>query len=156
MIRRPLIAAAVLFVASISGSPSKAQSGPFANMAGNWRGGGTASLEDGSIERIRCRATYAPRGPTMSMALTCASDAYKFLLSADVTAEGNMVTGNWTEASRNISGTLEGRGGGGNFQVLVSAAGFVANLSLATRGNRQTISIRAQSQFRSANIALSR
>ncbi|MBI5264973.1 MAG: hypothetical protein HY852_24525 [Bradyrhizobium sp.] len=156
MIRRPLIAAAVLFLASISGSSSEAQSGPFAGMAGNWSGSGTVSLEDGSTERIRCRARYAPSGPNMSMSLTCASDAYKFLLAADVTAEGNTITGNWTESSRNIGGTLQGRGGGGNFQVLVSAAGFNANLSLATRGNRQSVSIRADSQFRGANIALSR
>lgn len=157
IVRRPFLAAAVLFVvASISGSPSQAQSGPFAAMAGNWSGGGTVSLDDGSTERIRCRARYAPVGRTMSMSLTCASEAYKFILSAEVTAEGNAITGNWSEASRNISGTLQGRGGGGNFQVMVNAAGFNANLSLATRGNRQSISIRADSQFRGANIALSR
>jgi len=30
----------------------------------------------------------------------------------------------WSESSRGINGTLEGRGGNGNFQVLASAAGF--------------------------------
>jgi len=42
-----------------SGSASYAQSGPFAGMAGNWSGGGTVTLDDGSTERIRCRASYA-------------------------------------------------------------------------------------------------
>ena len=28
-------------------------------MAGVWSGGGTVTLDDGSTERIRCRATYA-------------------------------------------------------------------------------------------------
>jgi hypothetical protein len=156
MTRRLLTAAAVLFVASLSSAPSHAQSGPFAPMAGTWSGAGTVSLDDGSTERIRCRAKYAPIGPTMDMSLTCASDAYKFNLSANVQAQGNTITGTWSEASRNISGSLQGRGGGGSFEVVVSAAGFNANISLRTSGNKQTVTMRADSQFRGANISLSR
>lgn len=154
--RRLLIAAAVLFVAVVANSEGKAQSGPFAPMAGSWSGGGTAILDDGSTERIRCRAKYAPIGPTMELALTCASDAYKFNLAANVRAEGNAITGSWSEASRNISGSLQGRGGGGNFEVVASAASFNANIALRTSGNKQTITIRADSQFRGANISMSR
>lgn len=154
--RRLLIATAVLFAAGIANSESKAQSGPFAPMAGNWSGGGTVSLEDGSTERIRCRAKYAPIGPTMEMSLTCASDAYKFNLGANVRAEGSAITGSWSETSRNISGSLQGRGGGGNFEVVASAAGFNANIALKTSGNRQTVTMRADSQFRGANISMSR
>lgn len=154
--RRLLIAAAVLFAAGIASSDSKAQSGPFAPLAGSWSGTGTVTLDDGSTERIRCRAKYAPIGPTMEMALTCASDAYKFNLAANVKAEGSAITGSWSEASRNISGSLQGRGGGGNFEVAVAAAGFNANLSLRTAGNKQNVTIRADSQFRGANISMSR
>jgi hypothetical protein len=92
----------------------------------------------------------------MEMTLTCASDAYKFLLSANVAAQGNAISGTWSEASRNISGTLQGRGGGGNFQVVASAAGFTTNISLTTHGNRQSVSMRADSQFRGASISMSR
>lgn len=154
--RRLLIAAAVLFVAAAANSEGKAQSGPFAPMAGTWSGGGTVTLDDGSSERIRCRAKYAPIGPTMEMSLTCASDAYKFNLAASVKAEGSAITGSWSEASRNISGSLQGRGGGGNFEVVVSAAGFNANIALRTSGNKQTVAMRADSQFRGANISMSR
>jgi hypothetical protein len=154
--RRLLVAAAVLFAASIVNSQSKAQSGPFASLAGAWSGGGTVTLDDGSTERIRCRAKYAPTGPAMDMVLTCASDAYKFNLSASVRAEGNAITGSWTEASRNISGAIQGRGGGTNFEVVAMTAGFNANIALRTSGNKQTVTIRADSQFRGANISLSR
>ena len=154
--RRLLIATAVLFADGIANSESKAQSGPFAPMAGNWSGGGTVSLEDGSTERIRCRAKYAPIGPTMEMSLTCASDAYKFNLAADVEAEGSAVSGSWSESSRNVSGDLRGRGGGGNFQVVASAPGFNADISMRTSGNKQSVTIRADSQFRGANITLSK
>ena len=156
MVRRLLMAAAVLFAASLTASPSHAQSGPFAGLAGTWSGGGTVTLDDGSKERIRCRATYAPAGAAMTMTLTCASDAYKFSLSANVEDRGGAITGSWTEASRNISGSLEGRGGGGGFEVVASTAGFNANISLRTTGNKQSIGMRADSQFRGAAISLSR
>jgi hypothetical protein len=157
LIRRLLIAAAVLFAAAISPSLSQAQSaGPFAGIAGRWAGGGTVSLDDGSTERIRCRASYAVEGPSMKLSLVCASDAYRFNLEGSVVDEGGRISGNWSESTRNISGTLQGRGGNGSFEVLASAPGFNANISLATRGNRQSIMMRADSQFRGATIALSR
>jgi hypothetical protein len=155
--RRLLLAAAVLFGSAVSALPAQAQSGPFAGMAGRWAGGGTVTLDDGSTERIRCRAIYAVAGPEMKLTLTCASDSYRFNLDARVVAEaGGVVSGSWSESSRNISGTLQGRGGNGNFQVVASTAGFNASIALATRGARQSISMRADSQFRAANIALSR
>ena len=157
MVRRLLIAAAVLFAASaLTVSPSHAQAGPFAALAGTWNGGGAVTLDDGSKERIRCRATYAPAGATMAMTLTCASDAYKFALSANVEDRGGVIAGSWNEASRNVSGSLEGRGGGGIFEIVAGSAGFNANISLRTVGNKQSISMRADSQFRGATISLSR
>jgi len=125
-------------------------------MAGSWAGGGTVTLDDGSRERIRCRAIYAVAGPSMNMTLTCASDAYKFNLQASVVDQGGVVSGNWTESSRNVGGSLQGRGGGGIFDVIASAAGFNANISLRTAGTKQSIAMRADSQFRAANILLSR
>src|ERR1043165_6782213 len=109
VIRRLLIAAAVLFAASLASSPGSAQSGPFAGMAGNWAGGGTVTLDDGSKERLRCRASYQVAGASMNMTLTCASDAYKFQLSANVVDQGGAVSGTWSESSRGVSGTLQGR-----------------------------------------------
>jgi hypothetical protein len=142
----------------VSGSASYAQSGPFAGMAGNWSGGGTVTLDDGSSERLRCRATYAvgAGGTGLNLSLTCASDSYKFILSSNVVAQGGALSGTWSESSRGVSGNLEGRGGNGNFQVVANAPNFAANLSLATQGNRQSIVIRAAAQFRGANIALTR
>ena len=151
--RRLAFAAAVFFASTAAGH---AQSGPFAGLAGNWSGSGTITLDDGSRERIRCRASYQVASFNMTMALTCASDAYKFNLSAQVVDQGGQVSGTWSEASRNISGSLQGRGGGGNFQVVASTAGFNANISLRTAGNKQTVSMRADSQFRGADIALSK
>jgi hypothetical protein len=158
VIRRLILAVVTLFAAFVSGSASYAQSGPFAGMAGNWSGGGTVTLDDGSSERLRCRATYAvgAGGTGLNLSLTCASDSYKFILSSNVVAQGGALSGTWSESSRGVSGNLEGRGGNGNFQVVANAPNFAANLSLATQGNRQSIVISAAAQFRGANIALTR
>jgi hypothetical protein len=158
VMRRLILAAVTLFVAAMSGSVSYAQSGPFAGMAGNWSGGGTVTLEDGSTERIRCRATYAvgAGGTGLNQTLLCASDSYKFDLKSNVIAERGALSGTWSETSRGVNGNLEGRGSSGNFQVVVSAPGFTANVSLTTRGNRQSVVIRSESLFRGATISLSR
>ena len=154
--RRLLMTAAVLLFTAFFGASSHAQSGPFAGMAGRWAGGGTVSLDDGSTERIRCRATYAVAGPEMQLNLLCASDSYRFDLQGDVVDQGGAISGSWSESSRGITGTLRGQGGAGRFEVVASGAGFNAQISLATRGNRQSVVIRADSQFRGATISLSR
>jgi hypothetical protein len=154
-----LIAAAATLVAALAlPSASYAQSGPFTGMAGVWSGGGTVTLDDGSTERIRCRATYAVGngGNGLNQSLTCASDSYRFNLASNVVASGGSLSGTWSESSRGVTGSLEGRGANGNFQVIASAPGFTANISLTTRGNRQSVLIRAESQFRGASISLSR
>jgi hypothetical protein len=158
VIRRLIFAAAALVIAGLSCTPSHAQAGPFAGMAGNWTGGGTVTLDDGSTERIRCRSSDAvgAGGAGLNLSLTCASDSYKFDLAGNVLSERGALTGTWSESSRGINGTLEGRGANGNFEVLASAAGFSASLAIVTRGNRQSIAIRSESSFRGATIALSR
>src|SRR6201992_6467 len=154
-----IFGAIALGVASVSSTASYAQpGGPFAGMAGFWSGGGTVTLDDGSTERIRCRASYAvgDGGRGLNQTLTCASDSYKFDLKTNVVAEGGLIRGTWSEGSRNVNGSLAGRGGNGNFEVAASAPGFNGNISLSTRGNRQSVLIRGESQFRSASISLRR
>ena len=157
--RRLIFAAAAVLVASTWNGGSRAQSGgAFAGMAGVWSGVGTVTLDDGSTERIRCRATYAvgAGGNGMQQTLTCASDSYKFNLSSNIQAQGSAISGTWNEASRNINGNIEGRAGGGVVQVIANAPGFSANISLTTRGNKQSVVIRAESQFKGASITLTR
>jgi len=157
--RRAIFAIATVIAVSAAGGASYAQSGgAFAGMAGVWSGGGTVTLDDGSTERIRCRATYAvgEGGNGLQQTLTCASDSYKFNLSSNVEARGGAISGTWNEASRNINGSIEGRSGPGVVQVVATAPGFTANISLTTRGNKQSVTIRAESQFKGATISLTR
>lgn len=157
--RRLVVAGAALLAVSSWSNTAHAQSaGPFAGMAGVWTGGGTVTLDDGSTERIRCRATYAvgAGGNGLQQTLTCASDSYKFNLASNIMAQGAAVSGTWNESSRNINGSIEGRSGNGIFQVVAASPGFSANITLTTRGNKQSVVIKAESQFRGASITLSR
>ena len=64
--------------------------------------------------------------------------------------------GTWSETSRNVGGNIQGRGANGSFQVVAQAAGFNASIALKTTGNKQQIAMKADSQFRAANISLSK
>ena len=149
-------AAAVAAALILSVSAGYAQSRPFAGFDGAWSGNGTVSLSDGSTERIRCRADYKINGTGLGLkqTLRCASDSYKFDLSSDVTSQGDRISGNWNEASRNIFGNLQGTAGGGKIDVLVEAPGFTANLMMRTNGNRQTVQISSKGDIRGVTITM--
>ena len=157
---RPRIIAATLLAALLcSSSTTFAGSGPFAEMAGVWSGSGTISLDSGASERIRCHATYAVSGDGtgLNQDLVCASDSYKFELKSDVLlAKDGALSGTWSEITRNVSGSLEGRAGNGQFDVVVSAAALKAKLSVTTNGNKQAVSISSEGAIKGASISLSR
>ena len=157
-ISRRLLGSAVLAASMILlASPGQAQSGPFANLAGAWSGTGQILVADGGSERIRCRATYTVEGSAVSQVLRCASDSYRFDLTTNVTASGNNLSGNWSETSRNVNGTLGGKISGGDINALVEANGFAASLTMKTSGNKQTIAIRSQNtDLRGVDITLTR
>jgi hypothetical protein len=150
-------AAAVSAALMLSMSAGHAQSGgPFVGFSGTWSGTGTVSLSDGTTEHIRCKADYKVNGSGLNLKqnLHCASDSYKFDLSSDVTSQGDRISGNWSEASRNVFGNLQGTAGGGQIDVFVEASGFAANLTLRTSGNKQTVQISSKGEIRGVNITM--
>ena len=132
--------AAVALVAAAS--PSYA-AGPFSSFEGNWTGVGTVSVENGSKERLRCRAHYdvGGGGASMSQNLTCASDSYKFNVVSNVQAEGNSISGQWEETSRGAKGRISGRITPTQISAFVQGAGFTASIGIAARGGRQSVTM---------------
>ena len=149
-------AAAVGAALMLSTAASHAQSAPFVGFDGAWSGNGTVQLSDGTTEHIRCKADYKVNttGLNLKQNLHCASDSYKFDLSSDVTSQGDRISGNWSEASRNVFGSLQGTAGGGRIDVFVEASGFAANLTLRTNGNRQTVQISSKGEIRGVTITM--
>lgn len=149
----------LLAALGLSGGAAHAAGSPFAAMAGSWSGGGVLSTSDGAQERLRCRASYdvGGSGAELHLNLRCASASYNFDLASNVQYRGGAISGDWSEASRNASGTISGRAAGGHIDASATGPSFSAGLSLTTRGSRQTVSIRPQgSNITGVTLALDR
>ncbi|MGA2126231.1 MAG: hypothetical protein ABSG76_08770 [Xanthobacteraceae bacterium] len=151
-------ATAVALVLSLLSFPGQAeQAGPFAALRGSWSGSGIITMSNGANERIRCRAAYLPGSRDLQLTLRCASDSYNFNLASDVHSEGGALSGSWTEATRNASGSISGRVSGSQIEATAKGGSFAANLLLVTRGARQSVSIRAAgADITGVDIALNR
>ena len=142
--------------------PASAASGPFADFAGSWSGGGTLRPSNGAAERIRCNATYRPRGTSqreVELQLRCASDSYNFDLIGEFAADSdNQVTGRWTERTRSTGGTAIGNANGDRLQLHIESAGFAAEVIMVTRNRQQSVSIDSHGggEVVKASITLSR
>ena len=140
-------ASLLLVSLSLAGSAMAAPAAsPFAAMAGSWSGSGVLNTSDGQREQLRCRASYdvAGSGTELRLNMRCASKSYNFDLASEAEYRGGAISGSWTETSRNASGTLSGRAIGDHIEAAARGDNFSANLSLTTRGGRQTVSIRPQ------------
>jgi hypothetical protein len=133
---------------TLATGPTEAAMSPFRAMAGSWSGGGVLDMADGQQERLRCRASYdvGGGGEELRLNLRCASPSYNFDLASQVQYRGGEISGEGSEASRNASGTIAGRAVGDRVEAAARGQNFSANLSLTTRGNRQTVSIRPEGE----------
>jgi len=124
-----------------------AAAGAFSEFHGSWSGAGTMRI-NGKAERIRCQATYRARGSSgheINLTLKCDSDSYKFNLGGLFRAdEGNHVSGQWTEHTRNVGGIVVGNVHGNRFQLHVESNAFTADMSINTNSRQQRVSIDAQ------------
>jgi hypothetical protein len=122
---------------------------PFAAMAGAWSGGGKIDLTNDIHERLRCRAqyTYAAANSSLTLAIRCASDNYKFELTSNVVDRGGNLSGTWNETAYGVSGTISGRVNGGHISAVAKGDSFNAALSVNTNGNRQSVTITPQATY---------
>jgi hypothetical protein len=143
--RRFIIAGlSALFVAGAADASIAA--GPFSDFGGSWSGTGKIRVHGQDPERLRCKANYRPRGSSgreIDLQLNCDSDSYKFDLVGQFTADGNQITGRWSENSRNVGGTAIGNARGDRLQIHVESSAFSATLSMVTKGKQQKISFDA-------------
>ena len=122
---------------------------PFAAMAGNWTGGGTIDLTNDIHEKLRCRASYThgQGSNSLSLAIRCASDNYKFELASKVVEQNGQLSGQWSEAAYGVSGSISGRVNGGHIAAIARGDSFNAALAVNTNGNRQSVTITPQATY---------
>ena len=155
-----LAVAAAVGLLSFAAMPVSVQasSSPFTAMSGSWSGAGVITMASGNKERIRCRARYDVDGSgnTLDLVLRCASDSYNFEFQSNVSHSNGAVTGNWSENTRHVGGSLEGNARGNAIQVRVSGV-ISAVLGMSTNGNQQSISIQAPgTELASVAISMNR
>ncbi|RTL54125.1 MAG: hypothetical protein EKK40_03960 [Bradyrhizobiaceae bacterium] len=153
-----VMALAVLGAAFGMQVPAAHAAGAFDGYAGSWSGGGTIQIADAGTERIRCRGTYSTDGSgnNLRQSLRCASDSYRFDLTTDIRSNGSSVSGFWSESSRGINGTVDGRVSSGNVVARVETNGYVASFNITTRNGKQSVAIASPGPIRAVNISLTR
>src|SRR5215470_1021719 len=132
------VAGSLLFIAD----EARSQAGPFSALAGSWSGSGTIKKSNGGSERIRCRSSFQPSGVNLSLSMRCASDSYNIELTATVAYQGGAISGQWSESTRGVGGSISGQISGGGSHVQAVASGSVtSSITVSTRGNHQSVSI---------------
>lgn len=118
------------------------------------------SLNDGSREILRCRASYGVRssGDALSVDMNCKSDSYRVHIVANVVAQGTTLSGSWQETTRHVEGTVTGRiPMPGEMQASFEAMGGGLQLGARTNGSLQAITINSQgSAIQSISLLLKR
>lgn len=129
---------------------------PFANFYGTWGGSGSAIFSQGKRESLRCTAYYTGDKPTLKLAIRCASSSNKIELRANLTADGNRVTGQWEERSYNATGDGSGSLNGNDLKVTISG-GVTGQLIVSTGDKDQLVSLKSSgTALDSVNLRLKR
>ena len=140
-------------------APAKIDAHPFAAIAGNWTGGGVIMLTNDIKENLRCRAnhSFAQASSSLSLSIKCSSDNYRFELTSNVVERRGQISGKWSEASYNVSGSINGRVAGNRITAVAQGDKFTSPITLTTTGNRQTVSLTPERTYViSVQIALNR
>jgi hypothetical protein len=156
-----VLIAAVAFIAvlSLSVRPGYAQQGPFAELSGSWVGGGNITLQGGSHEPIRCRASYDTQGSgnDLKLSLRCASDSYNVDFQGNARNNGGSLSGSWFEATNHVAGQFFGSVKGNRIDARIEGQSFAAFLDVTTHGSRQSVSLRSPgSRVTDVTISLKR
>jgi len=152
-------AAILVIVVALLPLPGYAAQGPFADLSGNWAGGGTITLSSGSNEKILCHATYDAQaaGNNLQLALRCASDSYKVNFRGTALSSGGNMTGDWFESTNQAAGQFVGSIKGNHIDARIEGQTFAAFLNITTHGNRQSVSLRSPGgRVSTVTIALTR
>jgi hypothetical protein len=150
------VTASALLIGPVMTADAQHGLGPFARLAGSWSGGGIIATNNGTRERIRCRASYqvGNEGYALQQNLRCASDSYRFDVNSDVRLEDGRLTGKWSETTRGVSGEVAGRVDRGQILATVTGPNFSAGLAIATRGKTQSVTIQPSSGAEITEVAV--
>lgn len=161
--RRSAVSAAVVLVASaltatsgfIAGAAA-AEPNSFSALVGSWSGSGQFRLEDGTVQRMRCTASYSGGGSVLNLSIRCASPNNTIDMRGHLKASGGRVSGNWSESTFGLDGSASGQASANRMSLRLSG-GLSGSMSVGFTRASQNITISTQSAaLRSVSISMSR
>jgi hypothetical protein len=123
---------------------------PFDKLVGRWIGEGFLGIKDGASESVKCRVTYIPfeSSHQLKQTVRCASAGGSIEVQSHVIHSAGVVTGSWSELTRNMRGDLNGKVTPRGFQVMVTGTDLSANMDVVINGPKQIIEI----QFNNSSL----
>lgn len=105
------------------------------NLKGAWRGAGTVKPIGGAEERIACRVRYVTSGARVDQKISCAGTDYRFDAGADVSCDGDDVSGIWNEKVANNTGRVKGKISGDRLNIDVDGPNFQGRFAVKVSGS---------------------
>lgn len=136
-----LLMAGISASAANAACEAKAQS-LINSLKGDWRGAGVVQPIGGAKERISCRVNYRTTGARIAQQISCAGTDYKIDAGANVSCEGNRVSGTWNEQIANNTGRITGDIRGKNLNLKVDGPNWQGRFNVKfTAQSRHTLTI---------------
>lgn len=151
-----LLACAAILLGALT--PAQAAENPFQALAGTWSGAGTAQLEGGKTESLRCKGYYknGSGGTALGLSIRCANASAKVELRANLNYANGAVTGSWEERTYNQSGTITGRATASKMNLAISG-GIEGSLSVSIANGKHSVSVSTGgSALKGINVSMSR
>lgn len=151
------LAALFLSLAALS-LPARAADNPFPTLAGSWNGTGTARLDGGKTESLRCKGYYTNGGGGASLGLSirCANASSKVELRANLNYANGNVSGDWEERTYNQSGSITGNASASKLNLTI-AGGVNGSLSVSIAGSGHSVTLSTEgSSLKGITISMSR
>lgn len=156
--RLPIFAFGAAILLAPLALPALAAENPFTQLAGAWSGSGTAQLEGGKTESLRCKGYYTngDGGAALGLSIRCANASAKVELRANLNYANGAVSGSWEERTYNQSGTITGKANGSKMNLAISG-GIEGSMSVSVADRHHSVTVStAASALKGINISMSR
>jgi hypothetical protein len=114
---------------------------PFAVLRGKWGGTGTMLLQDGSKDRLVCKAQYTGSSSQLRLAINCKSSSNRIDMKARLSVNGGRLQGVWEEETFKALGTISGTIGENKISFRIAGNVFGVMVVRYSK-KRQNISIK--------------
>ena len=154
----PALAIATLIAVSAPDGATAAADNPFPSLVGSWSGSGTAQMEGGKTESLRCKGYYTggSGGAALGLSIRCANASAKVELRANLNYLNGAVSGDWEERTYNQSGTVTGKANSNKISLAITG-GIEGSMSVSLGGSRHSVSVSTGGPtLKGINISMSR